>query len=62
MTKAVRIENADNSSHKVLVQVFDKGPEGEPDILVNEHHLDQPTNLAEVYIHRGRYAVIKEKS
>lgn len=65
MTKAVRVENADTSAHKLIVQVWDKGRdfgEGdiEPDVLVSEHALDYPTAMAEVYVHASRYLVVKE--
>lgn len=44
MTKRVRIENADGSNYKVVVQVWDKGyPEGEPDKLAFERVLNNPT-------------------
>lgn len=60
MTKKVRIENADTSHYKVLVQVFDKGRDGEPDTLVQEIPLGHPTAMADTYIHSSRYLVIKE--
>jgi hypothetical protein len=63
MTKVVRIENADNSDFKVVVQVWDKGyPEGEPDVLVKEVRLDYPTAMtdSDVYITSTRYLVVKE--
>lgn len=58
MTKRVRIENADNSSFKVLVETWEKHYDG--DVLVNRQHLDNPTNMAEAFIHSGRYLLIKE--
>lgn len=76
MTKRVRVENADTSDYKVVVQVWDKGatmpvtdPQtGEvtqvagPDRLVNEIRLDHPTAITgdDCYIHGGRYLVVKE--
>lgn len=64
MTKAVRIENADNGQHyKVLVQVWDKGfPEGQPDTLVKEVELSHPTAMtgSDMYITSTRYLVVKE--
>ena len=61
MTKRVRIENADTSDHKVIVQVWDKNHlPGEPDFLVKEIPLTYPTTMAEEYIHSSRYLVIKE--
>lgn len=63
MTKRVRIENADTSIYKVVVQVWDKGyPEGNPDTLVKEVNLDHPTAMTndDVYITSTRYLVVKE--
>jgi hypothetical protein len=60
MTKAVRIENADNSKYKLIVEIWDKGQNGAPDVLSSTKELPYPTALAEVYIHSGRYLVIKE--
>ncbi len=68
MTKRVRIENADTSNYKVIVQVWDKGqsstPEhpGTPDTLVKEIGLDYPTAMTgdDVYLTSTRYLVVKE--
>ena len=67
MTKAIRIENADTSDWKVVVQVWDKGAQGTPeqpptpDTLVQEINLDYPTAMTNgVYITSTRYLVIKE--
>lgn len=62
MTKHVRIENADTANFKVLVQVFEKGREGEPDALVAEYRLDYPTAMTPdgVYLTSTRYIVVKE--
>ena len=63
MTKRVRIENADGSNYKVVVQVWDKGyPEGEPDKLAFERVLNNPTDMTgdDVYLTSTRYIVIKE--
>lgn len=63
MTKQVRIENADNSNYKVVVQIWDKGyPAGEPDKLVNEIRLDHPCAVTDsnVFITSTRYLVVKE--
>ncbi len=64
MTKRVRIENACGSSFKVVVQVWDKGyPDGHPDTLAEEIHLDHPTSMTpdSLYITDTRYLVVKEK-
>jgi len=63
MTKKVRIENADMSSFKVIVQVWDKGyPEGEPDKLAKEIKLDHPTAMTgdDCYLTSTRYLIVKE--
>lgn len=63
MTKLVRIENADQSTYKVVVEVWDKGyPEGEPDKLAKTINLDHPTAMTGVdcYLTSTRYLVVKE--
>lgn len=63
MTKHIRVENADTSEYKVIVEVWDKGfPEGEPDKLAFTEHLDHPTAMtsASVYLTSTRYLVVKE--
>ncbi len=62
MTKRVRIENADTAGYKVLVQTWDKGSGGEPDVLVGEQVLNNPCDITgqETYITSTRYLVIKE--
>lgn len=63
MTKKVRIENADTSPYKVIVQVWDKGyPEGEPDKLAFERVLPDPTNMTgdDIYLTSTRYLVVKK--
>jgi len=71
MTKKVRIENADTSNFKVVVQVWDKGallPDGQggfnqaPDVLAFERNLDYPTAMTgdDVYLTSTRYIVVKE--
>lgn len=62
MTKMVRIENADTSDYKVLVEVWDKGPEGSPDTLAFTRKLDYPTAMtgSDMYLTSTRYIVIKE--
>ncbi len=63
MTKHVRIENADNSDHKVVVETWDKGQNGEPDVLVNTQTLEYPCAMTPegmTYIHSGRYLIVKE--
>lgn len=62
MTKLVRIENADNSPYKVVVEVWDKGAEGQPDVLQKTINLDHPTTMtdASCYITSTRYLVVRE--
>lgn len=63
MTKLVRIENADTSAYKVVVEVWDRGyPEGQPDKLAKTVNLDYPTAMtdASIYLTSTRYLVVKE--
>ena len=60
MTKAIRIENADTSDHKVVVETWEHSA-GSPDVLINEHSLDSPTSMVERTIFKERYLVIREK-
>lgn len=63
MTKQVRIENADTSSFKVVVEVWDKCVDGKPDVKAFERRLDYPTAMAnDVYITSTRYIVVREVS
>lgn len=64
MTKRVRIENADTADYKVVVQVWDKAGEGNPDTLVKEIRLEHPTAMTgdECYLTSTRYLVVKEVS
>jgi len=60
MTKLIRVENADNADYKVKVQVYDKGLDGEPDKLVEEKILLNPTDLRDFYITGSRYLIVSE--
>lgn len=62
MTKIVRIENADTSDYKVIVEVWDKGQNGAPDTLAKTVELPHPTAMtdASVYLTSTRYLVVKE--
>lgn len=61
MTKRVRIENADGSNHRVMVEVWGRGyPDGEPDKLLESHPLHHCADLAEFYVHAGRWLVVRE--
>ena len=60
MTKKVRIENADGSDYKVVVQTWRRGQEGEPDTLVKEEFANYPTAMVEGLIFKEQYLVVKE--
>ena len=65
MTKLVRIENADTSNYKVLVEVWEEGATDAdgakaPDHCVNVVELGSPTQMAAEYIHSGRYLKVRE--
>lgn len=62
MTKLVRIENADTSTYKVAVEIWDKGFDGRPDTLVRTVDLNFPTAMtgSDVYLTSTRYFVVKE--
>lgn len=62
MTKSVRIENADTSDHKVVVEVWEKSYlDGMiTDRLVETHPLDYPTAMVTKTIWKDRYLVIRE--
>ena len=62
MTKCVRVENADTAEYKVLVQVWDKGQDGQPDKLDREILLANPTEMtdASVYLTSTRYLIVME--
>lgn len=60
MTKKVRIENADNSDHKLVVQTWRKSGDDRPDALVSEVPLNYPTAMTEGLVYQEQYLVIKE--
>jgi len=64
MTKAVRIENADTGPCKVIVEVWKKGWDDEPDRLLRQEELPYPTAMTshQVYLTADRYIVIREES
>jgi hypothetical protein len=59
MTKLVRIENADNSNHRVLVEVWQTTEKG--DFKIRDIPLDHPTYMAQEYIHSSQFLVVKEQ-
>lgn len=67
MTKRVRIENADTSTYKVVVQIWDKGIPASagcvtPDVLVREIFLNNPADMTppDLFITSSRYLQVKE--
>jgi hypothetical protein len=62
MTKRVRVENADTSIYKVVVQIWDKGQAGQPDKMMQEIQLFNPCDMtgSDVYITNTRYLIVKE--
>lgn len=62
MTKKVRIENADATDHKLIVEVWQYGVNGSPDVLQDTKELNNPADLMETYIWGSRYLVVKEVS
>ena len=60
MTKSIRVENADTSEWKVVVQVWQKGIGSEPDVMSSEHKLDSPADMITEYVHGSQYLVVKE--
>lgn len=60
MTKMVRIENADTSTHKLVVETWAVGTDGQPDTLVHSKPLDRPTQLLEGWVWKQQYLVIRE--
>jgi hypothetical protein len=59
MTKAIRVENADTSDWKVIVQTWRKNTPG-PDTLVMEKELNHPAAIGDFTIFDSQYLVIKE--
>lgn len=68
MTKLVRIENADTTAHKVVVEVWQKGaghgPDAtrpaESDVLIETRELTNPADMLALSIWRNRYLVVRE--
>ena len=60
MTKAIRIENADTSNHKVVVEVWYKNHVTGEDVKEKEVLLDYPTSMTTEYIHDSKYLIIRE--
>lgn len=62
MTKAIRIENADTSTHKVRVYRESKNEAGEwvRSDAPSPINLDHPTQMLTEYVHSGQRLVIEE--
>jgi len=71
MTKQIRIENADTSPYRVVVEIWDNGvemPDGlgginrAPDTLARTIELNHPTAMTDssVYLTSTRYIVVRE--
>lgn len=59
MTKQIRVENADTSSHKVRVHVEQQNAKGEW-TRIKTIECDYPTAMATEYIHSTQRLVIEE--
>lgn len=60
MTKSVRIENADTSDHKLVVEVWIRGHNVEPDRLMSTHRLNNPTDMVTTYVFSEQYLIVRE--
>lgn len=60
MTKKVRVENADTSPHRIIVQTWVKGSEGNPDTMKGEKELLNPADIGEFYVWSDQYLVVRE--
>lgn len=59
MTKNVRIENADNSNYKVVVEVWEtRDGVGQ---LIESKPLNNPTDMLNIAIWSNRYLVVREE-
>ena len=56
MTKRVRIENADLSDHRIVVEIWDGNS------LLKLVRMDYPTDLREFNVFDNQYLVIRAKS
>lgn len=59
MTKAVRIENADTSEYRLLVEVWDVKEDGS-EVFVQSYPLEIPTQMTTQYITSTRILKIRE--
>jgi len=62
MTKKIRIENADNSTWPVKVEIWEKKAGlHSTDLLVNTLIINNPTDMVEVYVHHTQYIKVLEE-
>ena len=59
MTKNVRIENADNSKYKVIIEVWEMR-DGVTQV-VDTKYLSNPTDMLNIAIWGDRYLVVREE-
>ena len=59
MSKHVRIENADTSDHKLVVETWVRS-EGKEPTLLKEEFLNSPTSMITGLVHQSQYLVIRE--
>lgn len=64
MTKKIRIENADNSNHKVRVftEHLSDGKWVRDESSAKPIDLNHPTDLAELWVHGSQRLVVEESS
>lgn len=60
MTKQIRVENADTSSHKVRVYIEERHADGTWHRTGRTVSLDHPTVMASEYIHSTQRLVVEE--
>lgn len=60
MTKNIRIENADTSSYKVVVEIWENFEDQEP-VLLETRQLNNPTDMTTLAIWKNRYLVVREQ-
>lgn len=60
MTKAIRIENADNSNHKVRVTSQTKNADGEWVDSGDSVQIDHPTAMTTLTVWKGRRLIVEE--
>ena len=60
MTKNIRIENADNSKYKVVVEVWDTVM-GDIPVLIETKTLANPTDMLNIAIWGGRHLLVREE-